>query len=105
MSETRFRKSKVIPFLLSLRHTAFFPIQQLAIMGDADYIACTRGLFIWCELKAEGEKLRPLQLKKAHWVLHCGGIVLRAAPETWDVVSNWWRHFDKTGENLPCQLL
>lgn len=86
--ETLFRKSKVIPFLLKLRNTAFFPIQQLAIAGDPDFILNCRGRFVALELKRKGEVPRPLQLKKLTWVQKCGGIAIVATPANWAQVSH-----------------
>lgn len=81
--ETQFRTGKVAPFLRSLANTAFFPIQQLAIHGDADYILCSRGHFVWLELKDDGESPRPLQEYKANWVQKTGGTVIIASPSNW----------------------
>ena len=86
--ETKFRKSKVIPLLLRLKNTAFFPIQQLAIVGDADFILCIRGVFVWLELKKNDlEVPKPLQRHKAWWVGKCGGLAMVAYPENWAVIS------------------
>ena len=93
--ETAFRKNRVLPFLKTLEHTSYFPIQQLAISGDADYILCSRGKFVWLELKDEGEDLRPLQMFKADWVKKTGGIPLRAGPDNWEQVKSLLLNLDQ----------
>ena len=102
MSETRFRKQKVIPLLLRLRNTAFFPIQQLTILGDADFILCCRGVFVWLELKDTGKKPRALQKKKADWVQKCGGIAIVADPKNWDTVATRLQNLDAGREIKLC---
>lgn len=81
--ETRFRNSKVLPFLKTLKNTAYFAVQQTSIRGDADYILCSKGRFVWLELKADGEKPRPLQEYKADWVVKCDGVAMVAFPANW----------------------
>ena len=85
--ETNFRRDKVTPFLKSLKKTAYFPIQQLAILGDADFILCSAGHFIWLELKRDGDEPRPLQKYKAFWVEQCHGTVIIACPSNWAKVQ------------------
>lgn len=85
--ETKFRVRKVIPFLKTLQHTAYFPIQQLAIVGDADFHLCIRGRFVALELKRAGEKARPIQRAKLDWVKKCGGFSLEASPDNWPEVQ------------------
>lgn len=92
--ETKFRKSQVIPFLQRLKHTAFFPIQQLAILGDADFFLCVRGHFIALELKIVGQNPRPLQQRKLDWTVKCGGTAIVANPENWPVVSAYLQALD-----------
>jgi hypothetical protein len=82
--ERVFRVRVVHLFLEGLRNTSFFPIQQLAIRGDFDFILCVRGKFVGLELKRAGEQLQPLQMYKADWVRRTGGIALRTCPETWE---------------------
>jgi len=67
--------------------TAFFPIQQKTIRGDADYILCVAGRFVWLELKKSGGKPEPLQKYKADWVEKCGGVAMVASPDNWEEVK------------------
>ena len=85
--ETAFRTNRVIPFLKSLKGTAFFPIQQMTIRGDADFILCCNGKFVWLELKDWGQPLRPLQKYKADLVIEKGGIALRCSPDNWEEIK------------------
>lgn len=88
MSERSFRTNRVLPFLKSLRETAYFPIQQKTIRGDADYILCSHGFFVWLELKKNTKsKLAPLQKFKANQVLKCFGYAFRADPDNWETVK------------------
>lgn len=93
-SEREFRDYNVLPFLKTLRNTAHFPIQQLSILGDADFILCSSGFFVWLELKKDGEELRRLQEYKASWVKQTGGIALVARPDNWDMVRAFLKLLD-----------
>jgi hypothetical protein len=84
----------VIPFLNSLEHTAFFPIQQVAIIGDADYIMCIRGRFVWLELKKLRGQESALQKHKADWVGKCGGFAILADPDNWELVKEFLNQLD-----------
>lgn len=103
--ETKFRTYTVLPFLKTLRRTAFFPIQQKAIHGDADYILCSYGLFVWLELKKEGGTLRPLQELKANNVRRIGrGIALEASPENWEEAKQALLFLDERDETWDKRL-
>jgi len=93
-SERSFRTNRVTPFLNALECTAFFPIQQVTIIGDADYILNTRGMFIWLELKKLKGKAAAMQTYKATWVLRTGGIALTADPDNWQDVKNFLSQLD-----------
>ncbi len=87
--ETSFRKNKVIPFLKTLNRTSFFPIQQKTIRGDADFILCCQGFFVWLELKTDEGESDPLQVYKASCVTQTGGISIVAAPFNWKLVRDF----------------
>lgn len=90
--ETKFRLKVVAPFLDQLQNTVRFPIQQLTITGDPDYLLCVRGKFVALELKAEGEEPRALQQYKLNQVEKAGGVALVANPENWPVIRlRLWR--------------
>jgi hypothetical protein len=76
----------VLPFLKSLKNTAWFPIQQVAIVGDADYILCCAGNFVWLELKKDVGLPSVMQQYKADWVKRMGGYAYIARPSNWDKV-------------------
>lgn len=97
--ETKFRVGKVIPFLKKLRHTAYFPIQQLTIVGDADFLLCCHGRFVALELKADGEKPRPIQQAKLDWVTKTHGVSIVANPKTWEEAKSLLLYLDR-GETL-----
>jgi hypothetical protein len=86
-SERGFRTGTVLPFLNRLPDTMIFPIQQLAIRGDPDYILCIRGLFVGLELKAPGGKLSKLQAYKLNKIEETGGRSFVADPDNWPDVS------------------
>lgn len=93
--ETSFRVNHVRPFLKSLKHTAYFPIQQQSIRGDADYILCVRGRFVWLELKDERGEPEPLQRLKANNVRKAEGIAIVARPQNWWRVSAFLQQLDE----------
>lgn len=95
--ETVFRE-RVRKFLPTLKNTSYFPIQQMTIRGDADFILCVCGHFVWLELKKD-EKSKPtaLQIYKAEWVRKTGGITLLAYPENWEHVKETLSMLDKMG--------
>lgn len=93
--ETVFRNGQVRPFLKTLKNTAFFPIQQLAIIGDPDFMLCCFGIFVALELKASGGKTRPIQQRKLDEVTRCHGISIVATPENWNEVKNKLTHLDR----------
>lgn len=94
-AERSFRVTQVIPFLKTLKNTAYFPLQQLAIVGDSDFHLCVYGLFVALELKAPGEKPRPLQKYKLDWVKRTHGVALAADPTNWSEVKTLLRMLDK----------
>jgi hypothetical protein len=96
-SERSFRAHRVAPFLAALEGSAYFPIQQTSIKGDADYILCCAGRFVWLELKKSGEKPTALQKFKADWVRKTGGIVLVADPDNWPEIQTALWLLDKGG--------
>lgn len=85
--ESRFRTSQVAPFLKTLRNTTAFPIQQVGITGDPDYLLCCGGDFIALELKVDGKKPRRLQQFKLDQVTRCGGLSLVATPNNWQDIK------------------
>lgn len=93
--ETLFRNSQVKPFLKTLKKTVVFPIQQLAIVGDPDFILCCYGHFVALELKASGGEPRALQEHKLNEVTRCHGTAIVATPENWSEVKNKLQHLDE----------
>lgn len=93
--ETSFRSGKVRPFLATLTRTIAFPIQQKTIRGDADYILCAQGFFVWLELKTDEGKQDSLQVYKASCVKQTGGIVLVARPGNWHLIKNFLNLLDR----------
>ncbi len=70
-----------------LKNTFAFPIQQLAIGGDPDFLLCMAGRFVALELKDDGEEPRPLQLYKLDKVRRTGGVAIVASPSNWQAVT------------------
>ncbi len=102
-SETSFRKNRVRPFLMRLRNTHIIPIQQVALRGDSDFVLCVFGDFVSLELKAAGEKPRPLQEHKLNKVVKAGGVRLVASPDNWEEVKQILLMMSR-GENSWKQL-
>lgn len=94
-TETRFRANKVVPFLKTLWNTKSFPIQQLAIRGDPDFILCCRGRFVALELKADSGRVSPLQAQKLNDVKLKGGVAIVATPQNWESVRKIITNLDK----------
>lgn len=84
--ETVFR-IRVGKFLKSLTQASIHPIQQKAIRGDADFIICLNGNFVWLELKTDVGEMAPLQEYKFHKVKRCGGVTIEAQPANWEEVK------------------
>jgi hypothetical protein len=96
--ETVFRSGQVVPFLKTLKHTKFMPIQQAAINGDPDFVLCCRGYYIDLELKADGEEPTPLQEFKQSETERCGGRVLVTYPANWAHIKRIIKKLDEEGE-------
>ena len=85
--ETVFRV-RVTAFLKTLKNTAYFPIQQVAIVGTPDFMACIRGDFFALELKRDGkQRLKGLQAYNKEWVTKAGGQHLTVFPENWEQIK------------------
>lgn len=97
--ETRFRTNKVLPFLKTLKHCARFPIQQVAIHGDPDYLLCIWGRFVGLELKAEKKNPTVLQLEKLADIERTEGATIVAYPENWEQVKLRLSYMDAAKEN------
>ena len=94
-SERSFRTNRVTPFLESLEHCVPMSIQQVAIVADADIICCIRGLFVWLEIKKEGEDGTRLQRYKAEKIRKKGGgIAIEVKPENWNLVKKFLNQLD-----------
>lgn len=81
--ETVFKK-KVMSFLKTLPLTWFVKIQQVALRGTPDILACINGVFIALELKASNESpISLLQEFNLASIKKAGGVGLVVTPETW----------------------
>lgn len=92
--ETKFRQSVFIPFLKKLKNTHFFPIQQVAISGTPDFILCSRGKFVACELKSEFGELSELQKYSRDQVIRTDGIYLTIRPNNWKYAKEYLTALD-----------
>lgn len=86
VSERQFRK-RVSLFLPTLKNTAYFPIQQEAIIGDPDFMLCINGKFVALELKTDKGTFGPGQEYKLAKIERCGGISIVARPQNWQDVK------------------
>jgi hypothetical protein len=96
-TERSFRTGQVIPFLKSLKNTFFEPIQQMAIVGSPDFVACINGRFVALELKSKTGKLSPLQMYKLNQITFCNGISLVVSPNNWENVKKTLSDLDNKG--------
>lgn len=96
--ETIFRQGQVMPFLKTLKNTMYFSIQQVAILDDPDIVLCMRGKFVALELKARGERPRPLQRHKLNRVEEAGGFSLVADPDNWERIKKVLTKLDQGGK-------
>ena len=99
MKERGFRTTHVIPFLKALKYCVAFPIQQVAIVGDPDFILCLNGKFVALELKAPWGRLSAVQEYKLDLVKRLGGIAIVASPRNWEQVKFQLRQLDQ-GEEI-----
>lgn len=72
---------------MRLPNSTWFAIQQIAIVGDPDYMGCVCGTFVALELKKRGKKARKKQQEKLDNVTKAGGLALCADPDNWELVS------------------
>lgn len=86
-NETKFRSSKVVPFLKTLNNCHFFSIQQASISGTPDILACIGGTFVALELKSDKGKLSTLQQYQLEQIREAGGVSYVVFPNNWDVVK------------------
>ncbi len=93
--ETKFRVSKVLPFLKKLKNTESFSIQQMSIGGDPDFILSCYGTLIGMELKADNGILRPLQAYKLGRIRDTGNVAFVARPATWELAKHLLSQFDQ----------
>lgn len=85
--ESKFRQTKVIPFLKTLKNSTHFSIQQASISGTPDILLCCNGLFIALELKSATGKASELQKYNLKNVDKCGGLGLLVNPGNWEQVK------------------
>ena len=86
--ESKFRE-KVRAFLLTLDRSWFTSIQQVAIRGTPDFIACINGRFVALELKKKGGgRLAPLQTHNLNEIHKTSGIALVVTPESFEECIN-----------------
>jgi hypothetical protein len=93
--ETKFRQNRVIPFLKTLRNTAYLPIQQVAINGSPDFVLCIHGHFVALELKSEGGEASPLQKYILGWIEKSGGTSIVAHPKNWPDIAALLKKMDE----------
>lgn len=94
--ETKFRQSKVIPFLKTLKNTKYFSIQQKSISGTPDILLCMNGKFVALELKKDGlSKISELQKYNLSEVTRTKGTSFLAFPEIWDVIKGYLQALDR----------
>ena len=97
--ETKFRLSKVDPFLKTLKNSWFTTVQQVSITGTPDKLGCCAGRFVALELKSAGGKLGKLQEYNLHKVMGAGGVALVAHPGNWEDVKMLLTKLDQ-GEDV-----
>lgn len=86
-------KERALSDLVKLQRVSFGrvwfqKIQQVAIHGTPDILACIAGRFVAIELKDEDGELSPSQVYHLGKIRKAGGIAIVATPSTWDDVLN-----------------
>lgn len=79
-------KEKVLADLRTIDCCWFAKIQQTAIRGTPDILACVHGYFIAIELKTEDGKLDKLQSYTLAKISKSGGLAYTVTPSTWEEV-------------------
>lgn len=85
-------------FLDTLPYTSYIKVQQQAINGNPDIVACIRGFSVHMELKRAGGKARPLQIHLLKRHRDAGGFSFVLSPENRDVVYNWLKVLAESGQ-------
>ncbi len=96
--ETRFRNSRVVPFLKTLKNTYFWSVQQIALRGDADICLCIWGRYVALELKSDGNEPSPLQQYKLDRITKAGGLALVSDPIRWPQIKQILSEMDRNKE-------
>lgn len=77
-------KQRVLADLRALPNTYAVKIQQVAIRGIPDILACINGLFVALELKrSDTEELALLQVHELHKIKAAGGCGYVVTPSVW----------------------
>lgn len=97
--ETKFRISKVTPFLKGLTNSTYFPIQQMSMVGHPDFMGCVRGTFVGLELKSLDGRLGKLQEYNLKKIEDTGGIAIVADPNNWEEAAHNLSQLDKGIKN------
>ncbi len=98
-AETNFRRGRVIPFLKTLKRTAFFSVSNVSVRGVPDFLVCCHGVFVGLELKASRTaKVAPLQAHNLGLIGKAFGVPLLACPENWEEVKLTLSHLNDKGK-------
>lgn len=81
--ETLF-KERVLPLIKALPNTWAVKIQQVAIRGTPDIIACVNGHFVAIELKTDIGKIDKLQQYTLGSIKNANGLAYVVSPKNWD---------------------
>ena len=76
-------KEKVLSSLHALPNTFAQKIQQVAIRGTPDILACISGMFVAIELKSDDQDPDPLQAYTLQQIAEAGGIGMVVNPTNW----------------------
>lgn len=84
-------------FLDTLPYTSYIKVQQQAINGNPDIVACIRGYSVHMELKRAGGRAEPLQIHLLKRHRDACGFSFVLSPNNRDVVYNWLKDLAETG--------
>lgn len=91
-------KERVMSALHALPNTWCVKIQQVAIRGTPDILACIRGRFFGIELKSDEGELSTLQEYNLQQIAEAGGVGLVILPANWLVTFTKLRKYANGSE-------
>lgn len=86
--ETSFKR-RALRDLKKIPRCWFIKTQERGRKGVPDVLACIRGKFFAIELKKDGEKATPLQIRTLKAICDADGISFETTPSEWGSDLEW----------------